>query len=223
MTSSSNNEEPQQETLEIVEAKQKIVQMSNFDDYEQALAYAEKLINTKLVSFTKPEHVVLAFNLGKAMGLDPTISATNIYVVGGKPTLSVHLISALAKKTGLIDWEIVEDGVIVTDKDGKQIPPYMRTTIKFYRYNPKMDRTIENVFSYTWSDATNAGLTKKDNWQRMPKNMLRARCLAEGIRVVAPDVLAGVFYESSEIVDHSNSKEYDIVDDGNGGVVLKAK
>lgn len=213
-----------EETQELVKSDDvqgKVIQMYDFLGYDQAMAYAEKLIETGLIKFSKPEHAVLAFNLGRAMGLDPTVAATNIYVVSGKPTLSVHLITALAKKSGLVDWEIIEDGVEVVDAEGKQIPPYLRTTIKFYRYNPKMNRTMENTVVYTWTDAANAGLTSKDNWKRMPKNMLRARCLSEGIRIVAPDMLAGVFYESSEIADNSTKDKYTIVDDGNGGVMLQ--
>lgn len=199
-----------------------VTKMDQFNSWEESLNYAQKLIDTKLVTFTKPEHVVLAFQMGKSMGLDPVVAATNLYVVNGKVTLSVHLLSALAKKSGYIDWELIKDGEIIRDENNKQVPPYMITTIRFHRYNEKMNKTITNEISYTWSDAINAGLVSKDNWKRMPKNMLRARCLSEGIRFIAPDLLAGVFYESSEVNDFAkNDTGYKVVSDADGNVVLE--
>lgn len=50
--------------------------------------------------------------------------------------------------------------------------------------------------------------------------MLRSRCLTEGIRFVAPDVLMGVFYETGEMMDSSN-QVYDI--DSEGNVILNTK
>ena len=44
--------------------------------------------------------------------------------------------------------------------------------------------------------------------------MLRARCLSEGIRFVAPDVLMGVFYEQGEMLD-AYGKDFDVDDEGN--------
>lgn len=200
---------------DLVTQELSIVKMDDFNGYDEALVYAQKLIDTKLISFAKAEHAVMAFNMGKAIGLAPSIAATNLFVVNGRITFSVHLAAALAKKAG-IEWEILEDAVEIRDEKGNQIPPYLRTTIKFYRYNPEMKRTFENVFTYNWGDACTAGYDKKDNWKRMPKNMLRARCLIEGIRFVAPDALAGVFYESTEITDNSKEKfDFDIDESGN--------
>lgn len=201
------------ESTEIVLAEQEvnIVKFQEFNNVNEQLKYAQLLIDSGLVAFKKPEQVVLAANLGKALGVSFEVASQNIYNIQGKPTLSVHLITALAKKAG-VDWEIIKDAETIKDDAGKAID--VVTSIKFYRFNPKLNRVIENTISYSYIQAQKAGYTTKDNWKTKLSNMLRARCLTEGIRFVAPDVLMGVFYETGEMMD-ANNQVYDIDDEGN--------
>ena len=69
-----------------------------------------------------------------------------------------------------------------------------RTTIEFYR-----DDMTETI-SFTWKDAIDQGLSTKDNWKRMPKEMLFARCLSKGANRIGPDLLLGL-YTVEEMVD----------------------
>jgi hypothetical protein len=188
-----------------------IVKFEQFNNVNEMLKYAQLLIDSGLTALKKPEQVVLAANLGRALGVSFDVATQNIYNIQGRPTLSVHLITALAKKAG-VDWEIVEDCANVLDETGKLIDK--RTTIKFYRFNPKINRVMENTISYSYTQAQAAGYVSKDNWKTKLVNMLRARCLTEGIRFVASDVLMGVFYETGEMMD-ANNQTYDIDDEGN--------
>jgi len=192
------------------EAKVDIVKFEQFNNVNEQLEYANLLIKSGLVSFKSPEQVVLAANLGKSLGVSFEVASQNIYNIQGKPTLSVHLITALAKRAG-VDWEVIRDGV--KTEDGSNII----TEIKFYRKNKELDRVIENTVTYSWEDAKLAGYILKENWRKKTRNMLRARCLTEGIRLVASDVLMGVFYESGEMLD-AKGKVFDI--DENGNVIL---
>lgn len=45
---------------------------------------------------------------------------------------------------------------------------------------------------WTFDQATKAGLTGKDNWKHYPRAMLRARCIAEGVRAVYPAAIGGM-------------------------------
>lgn len=45
---------------------------------------------------------------------------------------------------------------------------------------------------WTFDQAKKAGLTGKDNWKNFPRAMLRARCIAEGVRAVYPAALGGM-------------------------------
>lgn len=53
---------------------------------------------------------------------------------------------------------------------------------------------------YTIEDAKLAGLTGKDNWKIRPKEMLRARCISSGIRMVYPACLNNM-YSSDEVIE----------------------
>lgn len=46
--------------------------------------------------------------------------------------------------------------------------------------------------SWTFDQAKRAGLTNKDNWKNYPRAMLRARCIAEGVRAVYPAAIGGM-------------------------------
>lgn len=45
---------------------------------------------------------------------------------------------------------------------------------------------------WTLEQAKRAGLTGKDNWKNYPRAMLRARCIAEGVRAVFPGAIGGL-------------------------------
>ncbi|MFN6253690.1 MAG: hypothetical protein ACK4Y5_16680 [Acetobacteraceae bacterium] len=45
---------------------------------------------------------------------------------------------------------------------------------------------------WTFEQARKAGLTGKDNWKNYPRAMLRARCIAEGVRAVYPGAIGGL-------------------------------
>lgn len=186
----------------------------------EQLNYAQLLIDAKLVTQQKPEEVVAIARLGAALGIPFEVATQNIVMMYGKPTLTVHTMTALAKKTGYIDWEIVKDYEPITktykNADGKEkkvIEDYV-TTIRFLRYNPVLKRTIVNEISYYFHQAVQGGHSEKTQWVKMPRNMMRARCLSEGIRFIASDVLVyggGAIYETSEILD-VQGKEYEMSD-----------
>lgn len=46
--------------------------------------------------------------------------------------------------------------------------------------------------TWTFEQAQRAHLTGKDNWKNYPRAMLRARCIAEGVRAVYPAAIGGM-------------------------------
>jgi hypothetical protein len=140
--------------------------------------------------------------MGKELGF-PTMQAFHYIIpIQGKLSLSAKAVGALLRKGG-VKYITKEDGVYVfadgtTDtillkKDGTK-PIDRRTTIDFYR-----DGLVESC-SFTWRDAEVQGLTSKDNWTRMPKEMLFARCLAKGANRIGSDLLLGL-YTAEELAD----------------------
>jgi hypothetical protein len=145
--------------------------------------------------------------MGKELGF-PTMQAFHYIIpIQGKLSLSAKATNALLRKGG-VKFFTKEDGVYVykdgstTDirKDITENPIDRRTTIVFTRDG------VEEICSFTWTDATGQGLNTKDNWKRMPKEMLYARCLAKGANRVGSDLLLGL-YMTEELTDSFNIPE----------------
>jgi len=145
--------------------------------------------------------------MGKELGF-PTMQAFHYIIpIQGKLSLSAKATNALLRKGG-VKFYTKEDGVYVykdgstTDmrKDIAENPVDRRTTIVFTRDD------VEETCSFTWVDATGQGLNTKDNWKRMPKEMLYARCLAKGANRVGSDLLLGL-YMTEELTDSFNIPE----------------
>jgi hypothetical protein len=117
-------------------------------------------------------------------------------------SLSAKAIGALLRKGG-VSYVTTEDGVFVyadgsidtisPKADGTK-PTDRRTTIVFTRDGQ------QEVCTYTWIDCIGQGLNTKDNWKRMPKEMLWARCLSKGANRIGADLLLGL-YTVEEMVD----------------------
>ena len=145
--------------------------------------------------------------MGKELGF-PTMQAFHYIIpIQGKLSLSAKETGALLRKGG-VKFYTKEDGVFVykdastTDirKEGAENPIDRRTTIVFTRDG------MEEICSFSWIDATGQGLNTKDNWKRMPKEMLYARCLAKGANRIGADLLLGL-YMTEELTDSFNVPE----------------
>lgn len=145
---------------------------------------------------------------GKDLGMKPMQAFHQVYNIQGRLALSSKGLGALLWANGIgyktiKDFELITKGV---DKDGKEIKD-RETCIEFYR-NGITDRA-----SFFWSDAVKAGWTTKDNWVKMPRHMLYARCLALGAQRIAPDKLLGM-YTVEEMVDITNDVNTKINEEG---------
>lgn len=146
---------------------------------EEAMKLADMLSNSGLVPSAlrnKPADVLVVLMKGRELGLSPMASMGNIHVIEGKATLSSDLIQGLVLKSGKCEYFKLVEG-----------------TATVARYATKRtDAPGETVMEFTIEDAKLAGLLNKDNWRKYPKAMLRARCAADLLREVYPDVCAGL-------------------------------
>ena len=60
---------------------------------------------------------------------------------------------------------------------------------------------VKTVVQYTIEDARKEGLANRGSWVKMPKIMLRKRCVSNGLRMVAPEIVLGI-YTPEEITDN---------------------
>jgi hypothetical protein len=145
---------------------------------------------------------------GKDLGLKPMQSFHQIYNISGRLSLSAKALGGLLWANG-IGYKTIQDFELVvkgTDKDGKEIKDRV-TTIEFYRGQ------IKDAASLYWSDCVKAGWTTKDNWVKMPKWMLWARCLSTGANRIAPDKIQGM-YTVEEVTDFAPDNNVKINEEG---------
>ena len=184
-------------------------------NHETLKEFLKTLIDSKqLPAHIKTvEEAFTIAQMGKELGF-PTMQAFHYIIpIQGRLSLSAKAIGGLLRRGG-IKYVTKEDGVLVfangsterTTPDEK--PVDQRTTILFIRDN------LEELCSFTWKDAEKQGLTTKDNWKRMPKEMLFSRCLSKGANRVGPDLLLGL-YTTEELADvFLNEKDIKRNEDG---------
>lgn len=174
----------------------------------------KELLQTLIDSKKLPTHIknvddaITVAQMGKELGFATMQAFHYIIPIQGKLSLSAKATGALLRKGG-VQYVTVKDGVY-TYKGGGTMPATpeekpidRRTTIKFLRSG------LEELCSFTWKDAELQGLTTKDNWKRMPKEMLYARCLAKGANRIGSDLLLGL-YTIEEMTDSLNISEVNI-------------
>jgi hypothetical protein len=172
--------------------------LGNFGTMEEALKWADRVLESGLLpdSISSPEQVVTIVQHGKELGLSPHISLNNLHVIAGRPVISSSMLGALLKRRG-IEWIITEDFKAVTKEDGVD---HKQTTFKFFWKSAVTGSALDTEFSITWAQMEVAGYTSKQNWQKYPKEMMRARCLAYAVRALFPEILMGI-YSDLEIND----------------------
>jgi len=172
--------------------------LSNFGNMDEALKWAETVIESGLLpdSLDTAEQVVTIVQHGKELGLSPHIALNNLHVIAGRPVISSAMLGALLKRHK-IEWTIEEDFDAVTTPDNVE---HRRTKFKFYWKSLVTGAVMDTEFSITWAQMELAGYTSKQNWQKYPKEMMRARCMAYAVRALFPEILMGV-YSDLEIND----------------------
>lgn len=170
----------------------------------------KQFLGTLIESKKLPSHIKTvedAFTIaqmGKELGFATMQAFHYIIPIQGKLSLSAKALGALLRKGG-VKFVTLEDGVYTyknqtEPSSSDEKPDGRRTTIKFVRDG------MEELCTFTWKDAELQGLTTKDNWKRMPKEMLWARCLAKGANRIGADLLLGL-YTTEELTDSLNVPE----------------
>jgi hypothetical protein len=153
-------------------------QPQNFGDLRD---FAEIVVQSKICGVTSAADALVMMMTGAELGMTVMQSIRGIHIVKGRPVLAADTMGAIVKRASVCEYlrvvEISESAcVLETKRVGEPEPVKM---------------------AWTLEDAQRAGLTK-DNWQRYPQAMLKARCMAQICRAVYPDVIAEL-YDPDEI------------------------
>lgn len=148
------------------------------------MRYAETVSRAALLPQAyrgKPADILIATGLGNAIGIAPAQALYEIYVVNGRPSPSANLMAALVRRAGH-KLRIQGDDTTCT-----------ATLIRADDPDFPMSAT------WTIQKAQAAKLTGKDTWKSFPGAMLRARAIAEVVRMGAPEAVMGMEYAREEV------------------------
>lgn len=151
---------------------------------EQKLKVCEMLQKSGVLpaSLKTPQAIFAITLMGQEYGFSPIKSCEMFDFIQGRACIRAAGMLALATSRG---------GCFVTVEESDK-----SCTIKAERASNKWVQS----YTFTWADAEKMKLTSKENWQKMPKFMLWARCVSVLCRRGWADVLGGL-YSSEEMMD----------------------
>lgn len=161
------------------------------------IRYAQALAGASLLPAQyrdRPANVLLAMELGDALGIPPIQAINGIHVIEGKPSASADLIASLVRRAGH------KLRVTVNDAESWATAQIIRADDPDFTYESRWDE----------AKAKAAGLWGKGNWSKHPGQMLRSRAITEVCRMGASDALYGVVYTPDELGADTNA-EGDVV------------
>lgn len=132
------------------------------------------------------EDAVLIIQRGAELGINAVSALQNMYVVKGKASMSAQLAVGICKASRECEYFQMTD-----------LSPQSCTWETKRAGNPK-----PTTYTFTKTDAQNAGLWGSGTWKKYPGNMLSARASMNLARIEYPDLLAGI-YTPDELTDGS--------------------
>jgi hypothetical protein len=117
---------------------------------------------------------------------------TQGYVLKGKPTLNADAMAGICRRSGLCRFIRVLEWTHET------------CTMEMARNDEPVE--ISHIYTFNMQMAQQQGLTRQQNWSRMPMQMLRARALTMGLRATFPDCVSGI-YSVDEIADNTSMND----------------
>ena len=131
-------------------------------------------------SVKTPEAAAAIILKGWELGIPSMQSFSHIHVIKGKPTCSSELQLALLARGGVTwDWKQSTNEVAIVEFRREGFAPCLG--------------------EFTMDQAKTAGLLNNPTWKAYPGNMLRARAISNGARMIGPDLLAGMSYTPEEL------------------------
>lgn len=164
-------------------------------DLTQLIKYAQWMMAASLLPkhIRTPQDVVLIVQFGYDYGMTPQQALQNLYVVEGKVTMPANIAIGRAMGHPACEYLMcVETTPTQATWEGKR---------KGYPAPTRLTYTIEQ--------ARDAKLTGKQNWQKHPAEMLRARAGMQLVRVLFPDILVGI-YDPDELGAFQSSQDEEV-------------
>jgi hypothetical protein len=161
-------------------------------DYE---LMARNVAATGWFGFKKSEEAMVIMLIAHSEGIHPMKAVQQYHVIEGKPSLkSDAMLARFQQSGGKIEWKSCNDTEAVAV------------------FSHPAGGTLE--VNWNLKRAAQAGLANKSNWKCYPQQMLKARCISEGVRSVFPACINSMYtpeetmdFSESEMIDTSNTIE----------------
>lgn len=168
-----------------------------FNDLQQM---GVALAKSGLFGMKSPEQAIALMLVAQAEGQHPATIAQDYDIIQGKATRKTHSVLARFQAAGgSVAWH-----ALTAEKADATFSHPSGGSVRM---------------EWTFEQARKVGLTGKDNWKNYPRAMLRARCIAEGVRAVYPAAIGGMLVAeeaqdmpASQVAKHMGAA--DVVTDG---------
>ena len=152
---------------------------------DQVERMAVAVAKSGLFGVRTPDQAMALMLIAQAEGLHPAIAARDYHIIQGRPSLKADaMLARFQAAGGKVEWgEYTDTCVVGTFSHPKGGAVTIEWTIEMGR---------------------KAGLTKNPTWNQYPRQMLRSRCISEGIRTVFPGVVVGTYSE-----EEAEDKKYE--------------
>lgn len=141
--------------------------------FQEVQSMATAIAKSGLFGMKTPEQALALMLVAQAEGMHPATITQDYDVIQGKACRKTHsVMSRFQQMGGKVEWHSLDE--------------------------TKADATFSHPaggslrLTWTFEQAKKAGLTNKDNWKNYPRAMLRARCIAEGVRSIYPAAIGGM-------------------------------
>jgi len=159
--------------------------------YNDLRSLAQDVASSGMFSINTPQQAMTLMVLAQAEGLHPGAACRDYNLIGGKPSMKAEaMLRRFQESGGRVEWLVYSDEKV----EAKFTHPQGGSVT--------IDWTLER--------AKKAGLADKAIWKNYPRNMLRARVVSEGVRMVFPAATGGV-YTPEEVQDMQHSPAVEVV------------
>lgn len=169
-------------------------------EWQMIISMADTLVKSGfLPKAIKTKEAAAAIILkGRELALPPMTAFGSIHVISGKPSCSSDLQLALLARGG-VTWEWLKDG-----SDGEAVIQFKRKGFgdafgRFTIAEARIAEVIEVEYHGQNKNVKRTKLADKDTWKSYPANMLRARAVSNGARMIGSDLLMGMIYTPEEL------------------------
>jgi hypothetical protein len=151
---------------------------------------AKAITASGLFGIKTVEQAAALMLIAQAEGLHPATAARDYHIIQGRPTLKADaMLARFQTFGGRVEWHELTD----------------------YKAEATFIHAQGGSVKLSWDTARakQAGLSVgKDNWQKYPRAMLRARLISEGVRTVYPGCVVGTYTpEEVEELDQPKRKK----------------